>query len=159
MCNWNLAVSRPAVPGLVRGGNWTRGTDPKRIREVWEAFRASNPTAEAARGFFVEGLAVPVLRGEEITRNLKLLLKSPRGVPELLIEDSFDISRADRLIVFSEADRRAAEKYPVLPVELRVFPGYDDHSPPRELRARLEAFFHNGEVSEQWDFDAIRRAS
>lgn len=39
LCNWNIAVSRPGVPGVAKGGNWTRGTNPERIAEVWRAFR------------------------------------------------------------------------------------------------------------------------
>ena len=43
LCFWNSAVSRPKVPGDCEGGNWTRGTDPARILEVWRLFREQRP--------------------------------------------------------------------------------------------------------------------
>jgi len=35
LCLGNAAVSRPAVEGHCRGGNWTRGAAPERIAEIW----------------------------------------------------------------------------------------------------------------------------
>lgn len=46
LCLWNIAVSRPQIPG-VKGGNWTRGTRPSRIASVWRAFKEQTPDCRA----------------------------------------------------------------------------------------------------------------
>src|SRR5262245_22496013 len=45
VCNFNIAVSRPAY-GNVQGGNHARGTNPALILKHWQGFRASNPSPE-----------------------------------------------------------------------------------------------------------------
>lgn len=96
LCNWNIAVSRPGVPGVAKGGNWTRGTNPERIAEVWRAFRAINPDPRTARGFWGEP-EVPVLAGPQIAGNLPLLGRAPQKTPELLLRSSAGWSWAPRI--------------------------------------------------------------
>src|SRR5689334_20308951 len=48
ICNFNIAVSRPAYDG-VRGGNHARGMAPENILAHWQGFRRDNPSAERRR--------------------------------------------------------------------------------------------------------------
>lgn len=157
ICNWNLAVSRPGVPGVAKGGNWTRGTDPRRIRRVWDAFRRSRPDANLARGFFSPGCAVPILTGEAIRENLGLLRKAPRNLPELLVGERVELERMARLLVFSDFDADLARRLaPDFPIRRETYPGYRGSAVPSELRARLAAFMEGGNVEGSWDFDSVR---
>lgn len=158
ICNWNLAVSRPGVPGVAKGGNWTRGTRPERILEVWDALREIDPSPQKARGFFGEG-RVPTLRGTQIRENLSLLRRAPcRGMPELMLEGPVPLSRFSRLIVFSEEDRGQIEAagLKALPILRAEFPGYVGGAAPEDLRARIAGHFAGEGSIEGWDFDSIR---
>lgn len=104
ICNWNIAVSRPKVEGMCRGGNWTRGTRPSRIVEVWDAFRRLEPALERARGFWC-GPRVPVIPGDRIGTNLPLLRK--HRIPELLLRSPVRLPSGAMIHVFSEADEKS----------------------------------------------------
>ncbi|MBK9755811.1 MAG: hypothetical protein IPO88_20350 [Nannocystis sp.] len=103
LCNWNIAVSRPGVPGVAKGGNWTRGTNPERIAEVWRAFRARSPDPVKARGFWSDP-EVPILTGDQIAANLRLLSRAPQKTPELLLRSPARVFAGATLLAFSRAD-------------------------------------------------------
>jgi hypothetical protein len=163
ICNWNLAVSRPAVAGVVRGGNWARGTKPTRIREVWDAFRQTAPSVDRARGYFNPGRAVPTLEREQIRPNLRLLRRAPRGIPELLLHSEVSLSRVSRVIAFSNADADliAAAAAPDVRLEVAAFPGYDGSTVSTHTRERLRRLLVEGHDEDQreWVYDSVRVAS
>jgi hypothetical protein len=97
LCLWNAAVSRPAVKGYCRGGNWTRGTAPDRIIEVWRRFRETGPDASRARGYWNGGIQVPTLCGRQIRRALPLLPRAPRGIPELPLNSPVSLRNGFKL--------------------------------------------------------------
>jgi hypothetical protein len=103
ICNFNIAVSRPAYPGVL-GGNHTRGTAPETIREHWRRFRASRPSEEKLRrSYWHDGLEVPVLAGKQIT-DKPARVGFGTKMPELLIRRRYAIRDADSFVVFSEFD-------------------------------------------------------
>jgi hypothetical protein len=161
ICNWNIAVSRPAVPGMCKGGNWTRGTNAPRIAEVWRAFRALNPAPEQARGLW-GAPAVPVLAGRDIQPNLRLLRLAPRRMPELLLASPARLFQRAKLVAFSARDRASLERLGPPPagmaVELATFPGYDPEGDPLgALRHELDLYLAGErERPPAIDFDAIR---
>lgn len=158
ICNWNLAVSRPGVPGVAKGGNWTRGIRPERILELWEALRAIDPPPRKARGFFGEG-RVPTLRGAQIRQNLPLLKKAPSGrMPELMLPGDVPLDRFARLIVFSDDDhvQLQAAGLEALPTHRAEFPGYRGGLVQKELRARIGLHLSGADSGTDWDFDSIR---
>lgn len=158
VCVWNVAVSRPSVDGICQGGNWTRGTSPKRIAEVWEAFRRTDPSLRRARGYWNGGILVPTLRGAQIGENLSLLSLARRG-PELLIRAPVPLNQLAALHVFSEEDADSVHRVaPELAVELHSFPDYDSTGvETTRSRVRIDAYF-NGVASYPGDleFDRIR---
>jgi len=159
ICNWNIAVSRPQVPGICKGGNWTRGTNPSRIAQVWRGFKESSPSLKQARGFWKPGVLVPLLNGAEIRDNLSLL-SLPRRQPELLLESGVEISRFSRVIVFSNADldslRLAGHIPGELRVELETFEGYGENSVEEELRVKINGILQERRADASLDFDKIR---
>ena len=159
ICNWNLAVSRPGT-GDIKGGNWTRGTDPTRVASVWQSFRQTDPSASKARGFFNGQHLVPTLAGPQIAANLPLLRKAPRGMSELLLQSPVFLYRLSRLLLFSRRDYttlRLLEPSP-LPTAEYEFPGYDGSLVPQETRDRIEAYFCSPQRTKPPDFtfDAVR---
>lgn len=161
ICNWNIAVSRPTVPNVCKGGNWTRGTNAQRIAEVWSAFRAMNPTPEQARGLW-GAPNVPVLAGRDIQPNLRLLRLAPRRMPELLLASPARVFERAKLIAFSHKDRASLARLGPPPggmaLELGTFPGYDpDGDPLGALRQDLDNYLAGEhERPPALDFDAIR---
>lgn len=159
ICNWNLAVSRPGTDE-VKGGNWTRGTDPDRIAAVWRSFRSSNPPLFRARGYFNEPYLVPTLSGLQIRFNLALLRKAPRQMPELLLRSPVDLSRCSRLLVFSRRDLTTIQLLGPLPLPVAEyrFPGYEGGLVSPDTRRRIEAFFTSPQRTKtpELDFDAVR---
>lgn len=158
LCNWNLAVSRPGVKGVAKGGNWTRGTRPGRIREVWEALRATDPPPEKARGFFNGSRVVPTLEGDQIASHGKLLRRAPGGMPELLLRPPVALRRFARVVAFSEPDADLLRRldWPI-PVEARPFPGYDADQVPHEVRHQLAAALSGSDRTDAaFGFDRIR---
>lgn len=160
LCNWNIAVSRPNVPGKARGGNWTRGTRPDRIAEVWQDFRAMNPDPVRARGFWGEP-AVPVLAGAQIAGNLRLLGSAPQKTPELLLRSPARVFAGATILAFSRADLRSLQTLGPPPggatLSLGEFPGYDpDGDPLGARRQDLDDFLAGRADRPSIDFDAIR---
>jgi hypothetical protein len=162
VCNWNLAVSRPGVPGMCRGGNWTRGTDPDRIADVWRAFRKSSPSVDLARGLWKPGVLVPVLAGAEISHNLRFLRRAPSGLPELLLRPPVPMHRVRRVLAFSERDRSLLSETPLaglVPIEFRSFTGYSDGQGlvSEDIYGAIErALLEEGADPCTVDFDGIR---
>jgi hypothetical protein len=162
LCNWNIAVSRPGVPGVAQGGNWTRGTNPDRIAEVWRAFRATTPDPVKARGFWGEP-EVPVLAGPQIAANLRLLSLAPQKTPELLLRSPARIFAGATILAFSHADLASLQRLGAPPdgasLALSEFPGYDPTGDPLgPHRRRLDEYLagHRDDAP-PIDFDAIRR--
>lgn len=162
LCNWNIAVSRPGVPGVAQGGNWTRGTNPDRIAEVWRAFRATNPDPEKARGFWGEP-EVPILAGPQIAANLRLLSLAPQKTPELLLRSPARVFAGATVLAFSRADLASLELLGPPPdgatLTLAEFPGYDQGGDPLgPLRRDLDDYLAGRRPDRPAiDFDAIRR--
>ena len=148
---------------MAQGGNWTRGTNPERIAEVWRAFRASNPDPEKARGFWAEP-EVPILAGTQIAANLRLLKRAPQKTPELLLSSPARVFHGATILAFSHADLASLQLLGPPPdsatLTLAEFPGYDpngDPLPPRR-RGELDAFLAGHRTERpNIDFDAIRR--
>jgi hypothetical protein len=163
VCNWNLAVSRPAVPGLCRGGNWTRGTNAGHIAEVWSAFRAGQPDPKRARGFFNDDQLVPTLTGPQVRSNPALLHAQHGRTPELLLRPPVLLERFSRLIAFSSADAEFARTCGAdsLPLALETFPGYSSALVPEALRSQIVSFFDSDaeELGRALPFDSVRPAS
>jgi hypothetical protein len=159
VCNWNIAVSRPAVEGVCKGGNWTRGTNPNRIAEVWRRFRYSEPGPRRARGFWKRECLVPLLEGAEVVDHINFLSKAAGGRPELILDSGFEIARCARVLVFSERDRESialAGKPPGdLPIEVVRLADYGDDSVGGHVRAEVEGELR-GSHPARLDFDAIR---
>lgn len=164
LCNWNIAVSRPGVVDVAKGGNWTRGTDPERIAEVWEKFRATNPDPEKARGFWGEP-AVPVLTGPQIAVNLRLLARAPQKTPELLLRSPARVFAGATILAFSRADLSSLQLLGPPPggatLKLGEFSGYDPDGDPLGPDRRDLDDYLAGRRTERpaIDFDAIRRTT
>jgi len=162
ICNWNIAVSRPEVPGVVRGGNWTRGTNPERIADIWRKFRATTPDPVKARGFWGEP-EVPVLAGPQIAANLRLLARAPQKTPELLLRSPARVFAGATILAFSRADLTSLQSLGPTPdgaaLALAEFPGYDPAGDPLgPHRRHLDDYLagHRNDAP-PIDFDAIRR--
>ncbi|MDC0718997.1 hypothetical protein [Nannocystis bainbridge] len=161
ICNWNIAVSRPTVEGVCKGGNWTRGTNPEWILDRWRRFRATNPEPERARGFWGEP-HVPIVAGPQIAANLRLLGRAPRKTPELLLRSPARVFAGAKVIAFSRADLASLQRLGAAPdgaaLELGTFPGYDPDGDPLGPRRGLLDDFLAGlrDAPPPIDFDAIR---
>lgn len=162
ICNWNIAVSRPEVPGIAHGGNWTRGTNPERVAEIWRAFRATAPDPVKARGFWGEP-EVPVLAGPQIAQNLRLLGRAPQKTPELLLRSPARIFAGATILAFSHADLASLQLLGAPPdgavLALAEFPGYDPAGDPVEPHRRHldDHLAGRRQDAPPIDFDAIRR--
>jgi len=161
LCNWNIAVSRPGVPGVAHGGNWTRGTNPNRIAEVWRAFRATSPDPVMARGFWGDP-EVPILAGDQIAGNLRLLSRAPQKTPELLLRSPARVFAGATILAFSRADLTSLQSLGPPPdgatLSLAELPGYDPEDDPLgPRRLALDAFLAGQGDRPNIDFDAIRR--
>lgn len=159
VCNWNIAVGRPRVEGVCRGGNWSRGTSSERIAEVWRAFKAAGPSVERARGFWV-GPLVPVIPGERIAKHWRLMTKRS-GIPELLLRSRVPLGRSTRVVVFSDADERSLSSLPRpsgLEVHRSTFDGYSTSVDSLGLEARqaLDRYLAHGGAVPDIDFDGRR---
>jgi hypothetical protein len=146
LCLWNIAVSRPGVPGVCQGGNWTRGTNPNRIAEVWRAFRNSTPTPERARGYWNDPIQVPTLRGSQIERGLCLLGRAASGMPELLLRAPVQVDGRFTLWVFSDDDMASvtALQHALGGVQVRHYAmrGYESTDlTTRTWRSRIDSYF------------------
>lgn len=161
VCCWNIAVSRPqtVIRGeKVKGGNWTRGTAPTRIAEVWAAFREGSPSMERARGYWVDPMKVPVLQAQQLDANLKLL-GAPAGGPELLIPGEVALGRWMTFFVFCEEDERLL-RLAGLPADIalkrRVFPDYGGANvPSKATYEAIERYIHGDDVV-VGGFDTVR---
>lgn len=162
ICNFNIAVSRPAYPG-VRGGNHDRRTAPTKISEHWRRFRDSNPSKNKLRSsYWHVGLDVPVLAGKQITEN-------PAGVgcktntPELLIRGQYTIPAAVSFVVFSEFDLATARLIPgIANVKKTNADGLEWYAAldrvADEVRGVIKAYFKDADaqIPANLDFDQIR---
>jgi len=146
LCLWNIAVSRPGVPGVCQGGNWTRGTNPNRILEVWRAFRGAKPDAETARGYWNEPIQVPTLQGRQIVEGLRLLGRAASGIPELLLRAPVQVDDRFTLWVFSDDDmstvRTLQQEWGDVRVRQSLMDGYESRaSNTRMWRSRIDSYF------------------
>lgn len=160
VCNWNIAVSAPKTKGGHRGGNWTRGTNPTTIAANWDKLRAEKPDVERARGFFHEGIKVPLLLGPQIASNLGLIRKQRN--PELLVKNEVPLALFDKVITFSKHDRKSLSQLADLttPIEEATFDGYtgaDDAAV--SLRDAIDAHLRGAATAPALDFDARRPKS
>ncbi len=103
ICNFNAAISRPAY-GTVKGGNHSRGMAPQAILKHWLGFKDDSPNPKRLRySYWHEGIAVPLLVGDQITNNSsKIGFRTSNA--ELLLKSPFEIPQSSRLYVFSDAD-------------------------------------------------------
>lgn len=158
VCNWNVAVSRPAVAGYCQGGNWTRGTDSVRIAEVWRRFRDCRPDLRRARGFWKKDYCVPLLEGSEVIDHLNLLSRAAGRRPELILDSGFAIDRCTRVLVFCNQDKEsiglAGPPPGNLPVKVERL-SCGEVSCSDEVRAEVESELR-GLRTANLDFDAIR---
>lgn len=158
LCNWNIAVGRPGVEGVCKGGNWARGTRPSRVLEVWDAFRATKPSLERARGFWA-GPRVPIIPGTEVREHWPLMKR--HGIPELLLRSRVELGVATRIHVFSDADAESLhvlDPPPSVVVEKSPFDGYPTNGDPLEVctRRALDAFLAGRGPVPAIDFDGRR---
>jgi hypothetical protein len=164
ICLWNVAVSRPTVPG-VKGGNWARGTSPDRIASVWRAFRKEQPTVEGARGYWNDPFLVPTLKGKQIQERLDLFTRAPRGIPELLLQSPVLVGGNYTLWAFSSADLCVVETLETLPRGLQIrfspYSNYVSDAPQTaEWRKRIVKYFSDSEPFPiDLDFDRNRSAA
>lgn len=164
VCNYNIAVSRPAYPG-VQGGNHTRGTNPDIILKHWRGFRESTPSTKAMRrSYWHDGLEVPVLTSKQITdcpSSVGFGVKNK--VPELLLRTRYCIRAIDRLFVFSAADRATVQKLPDPPslevAECKALTWYaSGERVAAAVRAAVNSYFSNEPepFPSHLDFDRVR---
>jgi len=159
LCHWNIAVSRPGVPGACQGGNWTRGTNPKRILEVWRAFRRAGPNEEKARGYWNDPIQVPTLRGSQIAQGLRRLGRAASGIPELLLHAPVRVDDRFTLWAFSDDDMNAVatlqSAWHGIRVRRCVMDGYESQAADTQIwRARIDSYFaRRGEFPAALDFD------
>ncbi|MCU1262045.1 MAG: hypothetical protein JWO80_4930 [Bryobacterales bacterium] len=107
LCIWNVAVSRPKVNNLCKGGNWTRGTEAARVLQIWRSFKHQGPDVRMARGYWNHPIQIPTLRGDQIGFQLSLLGRAPGGMPELLLRSPVKIDNRYTLWAFSPEDMEA----------------------------------------------------
>jgi hypothetical protein len=162
VCNWTIAISRPNIPGVVQGGNWSRGTRSERIVEIWQAFRASAPSLQQARGLWYDEYQLPVLRGSAIRMHLDLIMQRARGnMPELLLPTRVDLPPGTRIHVFSQNafDILAASTIPPqVSLVQSTFPGYAPEQVDDQTWTSLRhAILDNKTPSMRFVFDAIRK--
>jgi len=160
ICLWNIAVSRPQVTNVCRGGNWARGTSGEKVADLWKQFRATDPSLEAARGYWNGAALVPTLERHQIARNLRLLSRAARGCPELLLRAPVSLAEEVRTCAFSNEDADSVERMnPPWPVERYQWPEYDagcrDTCASRE---RIGAYLvGDAPYPDDLDFDRVRR--
>ncbi|MEM6455320.1 MAG: hypothetical protein AAF772_09530 [Acidobacteriota bacterium] len=143
VCAWNIAMGRPTVPGVCRGGIWVRRAPAARIAAVWDALRAQDPPVDRARGVFNAPYRVPTLIGPQLMRHRRVLARQKRGTPELLLRPPVMLDRFASLVFFDPIDRDQAAALGPLPLPTRVhrFPGYDAAQVDASDRAAIAASF------------------
>ena len=162
ICNFNIAVSRPAYPG-VPGGNHARGMAAEKILEHWKRFRASDPSeTQMRRSFWHEGLLVPVLTGKQITARPGSVGVAS-GMPELLIGRQYAIRPNDSFFLFSNFDHDTVQMLPgVWPAESTASATFDWYASgdrvAKDVRLGIEAYFKNANATfpAHLDFDRVR---
>jgi hypothetical protein len=158
ICLWNIAVSRPDVNGYPKGGNWSRGTDPEKIASVWSRFRATQPEARQARGYWNGTALVPTLEKGQIAANGSLFSRAAGKHPELLLRAPVPVGSA-RLHVFSRDDARSVSRLSSeIKLEVHAFDGYDAAcAQTAAWRSQIEAYFTGESVDPPaLDFDRVR---
>lgn len=158
LCNWNVAVGRPGVPGVCKGGNWARGTNAARVAEVWAAFRATSPSLRRARGFWL-GPKVPIVPGDRIAEHWPLM--RGRKVSELRLRSPFAFPPGTVVHAFSNADARSLARLgPPAPngrVEVTPLHGYPiDDDPLGPTRDVLDRYLAGEGPAPDIDFDGRR---
>ena len=143
---WNIAVSRPDVSGVCKGGNWTRGTNPNRIAQVWHAFRATEPDVERARGYWNDPIGVPTLRGRQIVDGLHLFSRAASGIPELLLGAPVRVDNRFTLWVFSDEDMTSVTvlqpSWGGVKIRRSEIDGYESRaSDTRRWRSHIDSYF------------------
>jgi hypothetical protein len=148
LCLWNIAIGRPRVDGYYQGGNWTRGTDPAKVLEVWRLFRDRRPDIQMARGYWNDPIQIPILCGDQIASALSLLRRAPRGMPELLLRSPVSIGDHFTLSVFSDDDMEALQtlgdllQFSGVRIRMYSMEAYKCQSPDtRAWRSRIQSYF------------------
>ena len=146
ICNFNIAVSRPAY-AEVKGGNHARGTSPQAIRKHWSGFKNDDPNkTRMRRSHWHDGYCVPLLVGKEIAADPNAVgYRASSGVAELLLESPFDISDVTTLRVFSKYDHESLSLI-TSPLAVEVnescHPWYSERDRvPTNVRAQIDRFF------------------
>ena len=129
--------------------------------EVWDAFRATSPTIEQARGFWGEP-RVPIVPGERLEKHPHLLRSAPRNMPELLLRSPARLFRGATILAFSGHDQASLQRLGAPPDGARLtqvtFPEYGrDGDPIAAQRAALDEYLAGARPAPPpLDFDAIR---
>jgi hypothetical protein len=161
ICNFNIAVSRPAY-GDVRGGTHSRGMNPADICRHWKGFRNDNPDRKRMRRcHWHNGFHVPLLVDGEITDDPDAVGVGRKCVAELLLTSPFVISSNVTLFVFSKSDLESVAELSDPPsVELddtchRWYAEPDRVQP--DVRERINRYFaDDGAEFPALDFDKRR---
>ena len=124
-------------------------------------FKADTPNAERLRySYWHDGIAVPLLRGNQITNAPSRVGYGTKKVCELLLEGSFEIPQSSKVYVFSNADSASLgllqHKIPVHQIDTFDWYGDQDRVETR-LREVINAYFRatNGQLPEL-DYDQRR---
>jgi hypothetical protein len=164
ICNFNAAVSRPAY-GRVRGGNHTRGMQPKDILKHWHGFRADDPDrARMRHSYWHNGISVPLLLRSQIT-DAPNRVGSKTKTPELLLFSPFALTQSIQFHVFSQADSDSvnicSENIRVNYHKCKQFKWYrerDRVSP--DVRKSIDQYFLNeDEPMPNLNYDQLRPAA
>jgi hypothetical protein len=164
ICNFNAAVSRPAY-GHVRGGNHTRGMQPKDILKHWHGFRADDPDrARMRHSYWHNGISVPLLLRSQIT-DAPNRVGSKTKTPELLLFSPFALTQSIQFHVFSQADSDSvnicSENIRVNYHKCKQFKWYrerDRVSP--DVRKSIDQYFLNeDEPMPNLNYDQLRPAA
>jgi hypothetical protein len=109
LCLWNAAIGRPAVGGHCRGGNWSRGTAPRRILEHF----ARLVRIHTARADIGMEHSIADACGDQIRRALPMVRHAP-GVPELPLKSPVSLRDRFTLSAFSDDDLQVVHLLPTL---------------------------------------------
>lgn len=145
VCCWNIAKSQPKA-GALNGGLWLGHATPDDILAHWNVFRKSKPPVHKARGYWEQGLHVPVLNKIHFKTDAALLRTNGQ---ELLLRSPFALPADTQVWSFSGWDSRSLRVLKSsasfgLSQFAKTLPGYSDCKvdpvDPR-IRVAIERYF------------------